>query len=67
MLNRYLYSNTTGQNETHNVLLAHAEKETEKVLEQINSFFDEEWSDYENEVESARLSHFKNYEPLKVK
>ena len=67
MLNRYLYSNTTGRNETHNVLLAHAEKETEKVLEQINSFFDEEWADYENEVESARLSHFKNYEPLKVK
>jgi hypothetical protein len=67
MLNRYLYSNTTGRNETHNILLAHAEKETEKVLDQVNSFFDKEWTDYENAVESARLSPFKNYEPLKVK
>ena len=67
MLNRYLYSNTTGRNETHNILLTHAEKETEKVLDQVNGFFDKEWADYENAVESARLSPFKNYEPLKVK
>ena len=67
MLNRYLYSNTTGRNDTHNILLKHAEKETEKVLDQVNSFFDKEWEDYENAVESARLSPFKNYEPLKVK
>ena len=67
MLNRYLYSNTTGRNETHNILLTHAEKETEKVLDQVNGFFDKEWADYENAVKSARLSPFKNYEPLKVK
>ena len=67
MVNRYLYSNITGQTKTHEILLTHAEKETEKVLEKLNTFFDEEWANYEDAVGSARVTHFKEYKPLKIK
>ena len=67
VLSRYLYSNITGRNKTHDILLKHAESETKRVLEKINAFFDEEWMDYEDAVESSRVSHFKEYEPLRIK
>ena len=67
MLSRYLYSNITGRTKTHEILLVHAEKETEKVLEKVNAFFNEDWANYEDAVESARVTHFKEYKPLKIK
>ena len=65
-IGRYLYSNMTGPNDSHDYLLDYAEKETEKVLEKVNAFFKDDWPDYQTAVEDADLSLFKEYKPIKI-
>ena len=65
-IGRYLYSNITGPNDTHSYLLNYAESETEKVLEKVNAFFNDDWEEYQSNVEDADLSLFKNYKPIKI-
>ena len=43
-----------------------AERESEQVLNKINVFFEDEWKKYQSEVENAKLSLFKNYEPIEI-
>ena len=65
-VNRYLSSNLTGPNSSHEFLLNYSEIETDKVLEKINRFFKEDWSEYQSKVEDANLSFFKTYKPIKI-
>jgi hypothetical protein len=65
-LNRYLYSNLTGPNKSHDYLLDYSEAETEKVLNQVNQFYKEEWPKYQTAVEDANLSLFKEFTPIKI-
>ncbi len=66
-LNRYLYSNLSGPNKSHDYLLEYSEAETGKVLEQVNTFFKDEWPEYQSAVEDAELSLFKDYTPIEMK
>ncbi|MBT3663720.1 MAG: hypothetical protein HN536_08850, partial [Candidatus Marinimicrobia bacterium] len=65
-LNWYLYSNLTGPNKSHDYLLDYSEAETEKVLDQVNQFYKEEWPKYQTAVEDANLSLFKEFTPIKI-
>ena len=55
-IGRYLYSNLTGPNTSHEYLLNYSEIETEKVLKQVNQFFLNDWQEYQSKVEDADLS-----------
>jgi|TARA_B110000196_G_scaffold79662_1_gene68399 photosystem II stability/assembly factor-like uncharacterized protein len=65
-LNRYLYSNLTGPNKSHDYLLDYSEAETEKVLDQVNQFYKEEWPKYQTAVENENLSLFKEFTLIKI-
>ena len=65
-IGRYLYSNLTGPNSSHQYLLDYSESETEKVLKKVNQFFDNDWQEYQSKVEDANLSFFKSYKPIKI-
>ena len=65
-IGRYLYSNLTGPNTSHEYLLNYSEVETEKVLNQINQFFLNDWQEYQLKVEDADLSLFKSYKSIKI-
>ncbi len=65
-VNRYLFSNLSGPNKSHEYLMVKAKRESEQVLTKVNLFFDNEWQKYQSEVENANLSLFKNYEPIKI-
>ena len=65
-VNRYLFSNLSGPNKSHEYLMIKAKRESEQVLTKVNLFFDNEWQKYQSEVENANLSLFKNYEPIKI-
>ena len=65
-VNRYLFSNLSGPNKSHEYLMIKAERESEQVLNKINVFFEDEWKKYQSEVENANLSLFKNYKPIKI-
>jgi hypothetical protein len=66
-INRYLYNNLSGPNQSHDFLLDYAEEETNKVLDRINKFFKKDWEEYQSNIEDANLSLFKTYEPIKLK
>ena len=66
-INRYLYNNLSGPNQSHAYLLDYAEKETNKVLKRVNNFFEKDWEEYQSNVEDADLSLFKEYEAIKIK
>ena len=65
-INRYLYSNLTGPNSTHEFLMKFSENETKIVLERINQFFLKDWPNYRSAVEKEELSMFKNYRPIRI-
>ena len=66
-INRYLYNNLSGPNQSHDYLLDYAEQETNKVLKRVNSFFAKNWEEYKLNVDDADLSLFKDYEKIKIK
>jgi hypothetical protein len=66
-INRYLYNNLSGPNQTHDYLLDYAEEETNKVLKRVNNFFEKDWVEYQLKVEDENLSLFKKYELIKLK
>ncbi len=65
-IGRYLYSNLTGPNNSHQYLLDYSEDETEKVLKKVNEFFNDDWQEYQSKVEDSNLSFFKSYKPIKI-
>ena len=65
-INRYLYNNLTGPNQSHDYLLDYAQQETNIVLKRVNNFFENNWEDYQLNVEDADLSLFKAYEPIRL-
>ena len=66
-INRYLYNNLSGPNQSHAYLLDYAEEETNRVLKRVNNFFEKDWEEYQSNVEDADLSLFKEYEAIKIK
>ena len=65
-INRYLYNNLSGPNQSHDFLLDYAQQETNIVLKRVNNFFENNWEDYQLNVEDADLSLFKAYEPIRL-
>jgi len=65
-INRYLYNNLSGPNKSHDYLLDYAQQETNIVLKRVNNFFENNWEDYQLNVEDADLSLFKAYEPIRL-
>ena len=65
-INRYLYSNLSGPNTSHDFLMKYSEEETKKVLERVNQFFLKDWPEYQASVEKEELSLFKNYRPIRI-
>jgi len=66
-INRYLYNNLSGPNQSHDYLLGYAEEETNKVLKRVNNFFENDWEKYQSNVEDADLSLFKEYGKIILK
>ncbi|MBN4065876.1 hypothetical protein JYT51_00920 [Candidatus Amoebophilus asiaticus] len=46
--------------------LEQTENELEIVLDQINKFFEKSWPAYQQEIEKAQLSVFKEYKPIQL-
>lgn len=47
--------------------LKQAEESVQKLVGEVNKFFETDWQEYRRAVQAANISFFKNYEPLKVK
>jgi hypothetical protein len=43
-----------------------AKKAVEKVVSQVNKFFETDWAKYQQKVEAVKYSLFKKYEPIKM-
>lgn len=67
LLGYYLGSSAEAPTATHQLLMNQLEDELMKVVSTVNGFFANEWKDYKQEVNGARLSPFKPYQPLELK
>lgn len=63
---RYLGSDYDGPGERERNLLRLAREAVNDAVSKINSFFKNEWSAYQNTVEQAELSPFKEFEPVEM-
>lgn len=62
----YIMSSEQGPNQMAKLTHAQAKAETEKVLTQINKFFETEWTIYQKMVEEKSVGVFKEYEKIKI-
>ena len=63
--NRYVGSLQEKPGKTEMQLISNANKKIDKVISDINKFYENDWIDYRKLVEDQKLSPFKNYEELK--
>ena len=63
---RYLGSDYDGPGETEQNLLRLAREAVNGAVADINSYFEEEWPVYQNTVEEANLSPFKEFAPVEM-
>ncbi len=61
---RYISNQMGAPTATENELIQMAEKSVNDQVELVNSFFNDEWKVYRNEMEKIRISPFKEIEPL---
>ena len=54
-------------NETHELVLSHVAHSLEEPLDKVNGFFEEEWAEYRQMVDEAKISFFENYETIGMK
>lgn len=66
MLGYYLGTNAGAPTATHQLLITQLEDELMRVVSTVNGFFANEWEDYKQAVNEARLSPFRPYEPLEI-
>lgn len=63
----YIGSSEGAPNQMALLSYEQAKAETERVIEEINAFFETEWKAYQQLVEENKLSIFKPYAPLGIK
>jgi len=63
---RYLSGYIGSADQTERVALRQAREAVQEALEMINTFFEEEWPGYVQEMEAADLSPYKNFEPVNL-
>ncbi len=61
---RYLGSDYDGPGKTEENLLRLAREEVDKALTEINQFFEEDWSTYQQKMEAADFKLFKDFETV---
>ncbi len=63
-INGYLRSSTTVDNPTLDIVMRQFEEEMNPIIQRVNAFFANEWVAYRKAFEEAKLSPFKDYEPI---
>ncbi len=63
----YLNSSDGAPNQMARFALDHFKRETQRVLDKVNTFYQEKWTPYRKEFEATQYSLFKDYEPIKLK
>ncbi|WP_378184745.1 WD40/YVTN/BNR-like repeat-containing protein [Aquimarina sp. W85] len=64
---RYVSSRQEGLTTTEQTLIRHAKTALEDALQKTNSFFDKEWKEYREHMETVELSPFKEIKVLTIK
>ncbi len=59
-----IYNARTAPNANHQLLLTQVAAETQTLIDDVNSFFETEWKAYQEQVEAARLSPFKEVKKI---
>ncbi|MBC3847175.1 hypothetical protein H8K90_12335 [Winogradskyella echinorum] len=55
----YIYGSQTGLTSTETTLIKHAKDAVNKLLGETNSFFNKEWTDYQNNMKLIKMDPFK--------
>ena len=63
---RYLQSSTDAPSQSERRALQHAEARMQRLIENVNAFFEDDWPAYRSAVEQADLQLFSDYEPLRL-
>ncbi len=62
----YVRSRPNGLTQTEKDLITYAESDLKKALEKTNSFFDDDWKAYREEIEKLAISPFKENKTFKL-
>jgi bisphosphoglycerate-dependent phosphoglycerate mutase len=63
---RYLQSSTDAPSQSERRALQHAEARLQRLIDNVNAFFEDDWPAYRSAVEQADLQLFSDYEPLRL-
>jgi photosystem II stability/assembly factor-like uncharacterized protein len=64
--NWYLQSSWEAPGETERIVFSQATGVLQGILTAINGFFERDWASYRETVDAARITFFKEYEPLRM-
>lgn len=62
----YVSTRQNGLTSTENILIKNAKEALEKALETINSFFENEWNEFQSRIETIDLTPFKEIETIRI-
>jgi len=62
----YVSTRQNGLTSTEETLIKNAKNDLTNALEQVNSFFENDWKDYRSKIETIDLSPFKNIETILI-
>ena len=62
----YVSTRQNGLTSTENILIKNAKEALEKALETINSFFENEWNEFQSRIETLDLTPFKEIETIRL-
>lgn len=60
----YIGSSIAGPSSTERILMRQATEAVDKTVEKVNAFFSDEWPEYVELMEGAKLSPFKTFSPI---
>ncbi|MEO1653198.1 MAG: hypothetical protein AAFU64_06615, partial [Bacteroidota bacterium] len=63
---RFIQSTWERPNPSETLRVEQAEGATKEMLTKINTFFAEDWKQFQEEVEKAEFSLFKEYKPIEI-
>ncbi len=63
---RYIRASDGAPNQMAQFATKKAKAETARILNKVNTFFEKDWKDYQEQVEAARHSLFKEFKPIKI-
>ena len=62
----YVSTRQNGLTSTEETLIINAKNDLTNALEQVNSFFENDWKDYRSKIETIDLNPFKNIETIHI-